>query len=176
MFFDKIRQISTKYYANISAQKGGNIMNYEVNSKTLAIIPTTDSHCKVIEESRQYTLNKPSFKVIEHSCEYFGVSYRSRLEGSKKFTKTSYKIPIIIEETSRIIFFPVSSPTRKNTLWLSYNNIFDYYPGSKRTNTIVKFKNGYRMDIPISYYSFNNQYLKASRLSSVLLDRISNKI
>lgn len=149
-------------------------MDYEVNSRTLAVIPTGDSRCKVVEDSRTYNINKTSFKVIEHSCEYFGVSYKSRLEGSQKFIKTKYKIPIVIEETSRLVFIPISATTKGNTLWLSYNNIIDFYPSKiKKKVTVVRFKNGYKMEIPVSFYSFNNQYLKASRLSAVLADRIN---
>lgn len=149
-------------------------MNYEVNRRTLAVVPVGDKRCKVLEETRSYNINESSFKVIEHSCEYFGVSYKSRLKGSQKFIKTRYKTPIIIEEVSRLVFIPVSSPTKKNTLWINYNNIIDFYPcKGKKSVTIVKFKNGFKMEVPVSYYSFNNQYLKASRLSAVLADRIS---
>ena len=152
--------------------KGGNGMNYEVNKNTLAVIPTGKDRCKILEDKRSYNINKASFKVIEHSCEYFGVSYRSRLEGSKKFIKSRYKSPIVIEETTRIVFFPISSQIQNNNLWISYNNILEYYPLCKKHTTMIRFKNGFKMEIPVSFYSFNNQYLKASRLSAVLAERI----
>lgn len=148
-------------------------MNYEVNGRTLAVVPIGETRCKVLEETRSYNINETALRVIEHSCEYFGVSYKSRLRGSQKFIKTRYKTPIIIEEVSRLVFIPVSSPTKKNTLWISYNNIIDFYPSKvKKGVTIVRFKNGFKMEVPVSYYSFNNQYLKASRLSAILSDRI----
>ncbi len=151
-------------------------MEYEVNQDTLAVIPAGKAKCKVVEKRKSYNLNKNSFRVIEHSCEYFGASYKSRLEGSHKFINTRYKTPIIIEESSRIIFFPISSVTRDNTMWISYNNVMDYYPSrSHKSVTVLKFKNGLKMEIPVSYYSFNNQYLKASRLSAVVADRIIKK-
>lgn len=146
-------------------------MHYEINKKTLAIIPSGDNCCKILEGKRRYNLNQASFKVIEESCEHFGVSYKARVKGSQKFIKSRYKAPIIIEETSGIIFIPASSP-RNDTLWISYNNIFDFFPSSKKkSTTIVKFKNGKITEVPISYYSFNNQFLKASRLSSVIANR-----
>lgn len=152
-------------------------MNYEVNKNTLAVIPTGKSRCRVVETKQTYNLNKTSFKVIEHSCEYFGVSYKSRLLGSQKFIKTRYKTPIIIEESSRLVFIPISSTTKCDTLWINYSNIFDFYPSrTKKSVTVLRFKNGFKMEIPVSYYSFNNQYLKASRLSAVLADRLSRKV
>lgn len=149
-------------------------MNYEVNGNTLALIPVTDGRrCKVIETRRQYNLNTPSFKVIEHSCDYFGVSYRSRLEGSKKITKALYKTPVLIEESSKLVFFPVKSPSRGDTMWISFNNILDYYPATKKSSTMIRFKNGYKMEISVSFYSFNNQYLKAAKLCAVISNRLS---
>lgn len=151
-------------------------MNYEVNQDTLVVIPNGQCKCKVIEKRKSYNLNRNSFRVIEESCEYFGASYKSRLEGSHKYINIRYKAPIVIEESSRIIFFPISSVTRKNTTWISYNNVLDYQPSKSYKNmTIVRFKNGFKMEIPVSYYSFNNQYLKASRLSAVVADRIIKK-
>lgn len=150
-------------------------MDYNVNENTLVVIPSGEKRCKVIENKNSYNISKSSFKVIEHSCEYFGVSYKSRIEGSQKFIKTKYKNPIIIEESSRIVFFPISATT-KNSLWISYSNIFDFYPcHNKKGCTTIRFKNGYKMEVPVSFYSFNNQYLKASRLTAILVDRTIKK-
>lgn len=174
MFFDIVRHISTLWCAMILTRKEGMWLNYEVNKNTLALIPVTEGNkCKVIEERRQYNLNTPSFKVIEHSCDYFGVSYKSRVGGSKKITKAVYKSPVLIEETSKLVFFPVTSPSRGDAMWISYNNILDYYKSSDNTSTIIRFKNGYKLEIPVSYYSFNNQYMKACRLCASLNNRIS---
>jgi len=147
-------------------------MEYRVNKKTLAVVPNGNKRCKVLEEKREYNINRTSFKVIEHSCEYFGVSYESRLKGSQKFIKSRYKSPIIIEETSSLVFMPISSTTRSDTLWINYQNIFDFFPSmKKKRTTIVRFKNGLQMEVPVSYYSFNNQYLKAARLCSIITCR-----
>ena len=148
-------------------------MDYNVNKNTLLVIPAGEKKCKIVEDNKTYNLNNTSFKVIENSCEYFGVSYKSRLKGSQKLIKTRYKVPIVIEETSKLVFFPISSTTKQNTLWISYSNIFDFYKSAKKGHTVVRFKNGYKIEIPISFYSFNNQFLKASRLTAVLLERTS---
>lgn len=150
-------------------------MDYNINSSTLAVVPSGDKKSKILENNNNYDLNISTFKVIEHSCEYFGVSYNSRVEGSYRFIKSKYKTPIIIEESSRIIFFPVSSPTKHNALWLSFNNISEYYPSRNKRNTIIIFKNGFKLEIETSFYSFNQQYLKAARLSTIITDRILEK-
>lgn len=151
-------------------------MNYEINEKTLAVIPINDVRCKVVEEDRNYNINKTSLKVIEHSCEYFGVSYKARLQGSYKLIKSRYKVPIIVEDITGIVVFPITSKFRENNFWLSYSNILEYYPSNtKKCITVIRFKNGFKMEIPVSFYSFNNQFLKASRLSAVMADRMLRK-
>ena len=150
-------------------------MRYNINDETLAVIPSGNKKSKILEKNKNYDLDISTFKVIEHSCEYFGVSYNSRLEGSYNFIKTKYKSPIIIEESSRLIFFPISSPKKHNSLWISFNNISEYYPCKNKRHTLIKFKNGYKMEVEVSYYSFNQQYLKAARLSTIITDRILQK-
>ena len=150
-------------------------MSYRVNNKTLVVIPSGSKKCHVIENKKDYNLNLSTLKVIENSCEYFGVSYNSRVQGSQKFIKSKYKIPVIIEETSRLMFFPISSPTKSNSMWISYNNISEYYPSKNNKCTKIIFKNNYEMEADISFYSFNQQYLKSSKLNSVLVERIRGK-
>lgn len=150
-------------------------MRYNVNEKTLAILPIGLKKSKIFEKSRIYELKESSFSIIEGSCEHFGVSYNTRLRNTINTINSKYKNPIIIEDYHRIIFFPISSPTRSNTIWVSFNNIVDYVPSSRKNNTIVKFNNGQKLEIPISFYSFNQQYLKASNLSSKMTDRIFRK-
>lgn len=50
-------------------------------------------------------LDENTFKVIEHSCDYFGVKYKSRVSATYKFIKTKYRPPVMIEESSKTIFF-----------------------------------------------------------------------
>ncbi len=146
-------------------------MKYKVNDDTLALIPNGFNSSQVIENKRNYVLDETTFKVIEDSCEYFGVDYKSRVKSSNYFANTKYKSPIIIQETSRLIFFPITSPTRNNTTWISFNNIYDYYPYRNKKKTMVEFKNGFKMQFDISFYSFNQQYLKAAKINSKLMDR-----
>ena len=146
-------------------------MKYKVNIDTLALVPNGHCSSHVIENSNSYVLNKSTFRVIEDSCEYFGVDYKSRVKNSINFINSKYKTPIIVQETNRLIFFPITSPSRGNTTWISFNNIDNYYPCKNKKNTIVLFKNGKEMKIDVSFYSFNQQYLKASKIFTKLVDR-----
>ena len=94
--------------------------NYEINGETLAIIPIDENKCKIIEENNELIVYNKSSSIINNSCKYFGSSYQGRKNGSKNILGSSHKLPIIIEEISKILFFPTSSPRNDNCIWIFY--------------------------------------------------------
>lgn len=142
---------------------------YEINSSTLAIIPIDENNSKVMEEEAEYFVTKSSTNIIENSCMYFGSTLAGRNEGTKNLIGGTYKLPIVIEESRDIIFFPTSSPRLNECCWLSLNNLVDYEKADKYS--LVKFKNGTVLNTDISIFSLENQVLRASRLENVLRKR-----
>lgn len=144
--------------------------NYEINSKTLVIIPLSNNFSKVVEEENEYIVNKKTTDIIDHSCKFFGSSFLGRHEGSKELIGVSYKAPILIEETNNIIFFPTCSARLDNCYWISLEQINKYssYEGLSK----ITFKNGYELIIDISIGSLENQILRSTRLESVIRKRI----
>jgi len=142
---------------------------YEINTDTLAIISIEKNKSKIIEKFNEFIINKSVMDIIENSCQYFGSSYQGRHKGTKKLIGVSHKSPIIIEESKEMIFFPTSSPKLEKCNWIALKNISDY----KRANneSIIVFKNGYNLNLNISYGSLENQIFRATRLDSVLRDR-----
>lgn len=145
------------------------IEQYEINSSTLAIIPIDSNTSKVLESECEYLVNKPSIKIVDDSCKYFGSSFKGRNEGTKNLIGGNYKLPIVIEESRDIIFFPTTSPKLDECSWLSLNNLTEYQ--KENGKCIVKFKNGTEITIDISIFSLENQVLRASRLENVLRRR-----
>jgi competence protein ComK len=148
-------------------------MEYEINKNTLAIIPVSDEKSKILEIENEYIVKEKSFKVIEESCKYFGSSYEGRFQGTKSLIGVTHKSPIVIEESSKLIFFPTASPLRNNCKWISLNNIKNYFPGNNFDSSIIEFINGEKIELDMSYGSLNNQILRATRLKVVLIDRIN---
>ena len=97
-------------------------------------------------------------------------SYRGRKEGAKSILGDGYKIPILIEDSRNIVFFPTISPQDSECIWLASNKIerLDYID---ELNSKVIFNNGQEIIIPISYRSLENQLLRATRLESVVRNR-----
>ena len=146
-------------------------MNYNVTDKTLAVLPESKNVAKIIDKNKNYNVNSSTFRVIEHSCEYFGFSYRTRVENSQKYIKTKYKTPIVIRDKNHLIFFPVGSPIKNNATWFSYNNIKNYYPAKNNNGTVIRFNNGLVMRIDTSFYTFNQQFMKAARIAAMVKER-----
>ena len=146
--------------------------NYEINSFTIVLIPIGDNKTKVIEENNIFIVNKSPINIIERSCRYFGSSYLGRHIGTKNLIGISHKSPIIIEESKNIIYFPTTSPRLKECIWISLRHIKDYKNNNGKS--LILFENGQTLEINMSYGSFDNQYLRATKLDLILRKRISN--
>lgn len=144
-------------------------MNYEINEGTLAILPSENSS-KVLEDKKEYVINSTPFEIMDYSCKYFGSSYEGRKEGTKSILNVSYKVPIIVENSKNIIFFPTNSPTDKDCCWISLRNIKKIEESDYNSTTIV-FNNDISILIPVSKRTIENQILRASRLNLIMRDR-----
>lgn len=144
--------------------------NYEINLKTMAIIPIGKKKTKIIEENNEIIINNDTFKIIDHSCRYFGSSYDGRHYGTQEITGISYKTPIIVEETQNIIFFPTANAKSNDCMWISLDKIMDYYEKDYETKLI--FKNGYELKLDISLSSLQNQILRSTLLDSNMRKRM----
>lgn len=144
--------------------------NYEINMDTIALIPIELNKTIVYEKYRKLELEISVMKIIEDSCKYFGSSYQGRHEGTKKLIGTSYKSPIIIEESNNIIYFPTKSPRQSNCAWISLKNIKKYE--RKKDKTLIEFINNKKILLNISIGSFENQYMRATKLEYILRKRI----
>ena len=143
--------------------------SYEINKSTLAIIPIDQNSSKIYEEEDNFVIKKSVSNIINSSCKYFGSSYNGRYEGSKDLLGMSYKLPIIIEETQEIIFFPTSSPRFNNCSWISLKKINNYE--KNKTGVTINFKNGLNLEFYLSIFSLENQIFRALRLENILKDR-----
>jgi Genetic competence transcription factor len=148
-------------------------MNYEINRDTLAILPYNFDKSIVLEKDNEYVLDYTPYQIMENSCQYFGSSLEGRLKGTKNMLGSVYKAPILIEETRKIIFFPTSSPVIEENSWISLNNIVSYEQKGKQT--LINFKNNKNVLVDIPYLSIENQVFRATRLESILRQRLENE-
>ena len=145
-------------------------MNYEINEGTLALISTDDNRTMVLEDNNKYYLDSIPYQVMDYSCRYFGSSYEGRKEGTKAILDINYKVPIIVDNTRNIIFFPTNSPTSNDCSWISLKNIKKIEECDFNT-TKIYFNNDVYIDIPISKRTIENQIFRASRLDLIMRNR-----
>ncbi len=144
-------------------------MNYEINEGTLAIVPNK-KNSKIYEDNKEYNIESTPFEIMDYSCKYFGSSYEGRKEGTKSILKISYKVPIVVENSRNIIFFPTSSPHSSDCCWISLKNIKEIIE-SDYNSTVIVFKNNVKITLPVSIRTIQNQIFRASRLNLILRDR-----
>ena len=145
------------------------LSEYEINENTYAIIYIEENVSKVIEKTNEVLVNLSPNKIVENSCEYFGSTLSGRQKGSYSLINITHKVPVIIEESKEIIFFPTVSPRLKDCSWISIKNITDYY--EKDDKVFINFEKNKTIDLDLSYNIISNQILRASRLESVLRKR-----
>lgn len=146
--------------------------NYEINVDTYALIPINEFKTKIVEKDKDYIINNSVYNIMENSCEYFGSSYEGRKVGAKHILGSTYKTPIVVEETKQLIFFPTESPLNEECCWISLNNIENYLVENEKTK--IFFFNKKELNINMRYQNFNNQVLRATRLLTIMKKRTNN--
>ena len=144
-------------------------MNYEINEGTLAVMPdTNDSRkSKILEDRKEYIVDTKPYEVMDYSCKYFGSSYEGRKEGTKAVLDINYKVPIIVENSMNLIFFPTNSPNSDDCMWISLKNIKNIMDYDFNSTKII-FNNDVEITIPISKRTIENQIFRASRLDLIM--------
>lgn len=148
-------------------------MKYEINEETIAIIPENGDKTRIIEVSNDYVIDYSTFNIMEENCEYYGSTYEGRITAAKKILNFSYKLPLLIEESEKLIFFPTTSATSDQCCWINHNHVKQRVKSMGGTK--VTFTNGLVEEFKISKLSFENQLLRASMLDSMISKRIKQK-
>lgn len=148
---------------------------YEINKDTAAVVGINKNFTKIVEKEKDYFIKDIAYEVMDYSCQYFGSSYLGRVDGSKRILGANYKLPIIVEESNNLIFFPITTYENPKCIWVSlkwYDNV-----EVENGNTYIILKNGKRILSPASKNSIENQVLRASRLLLLLNERknVENK-
>ena len=146
---------------------------YEINDETYAVISERFGRTKIIEKDNEYKVEKDAYKIMDDGCKYYGSSYKGRLEAAKEILECSYKLPILVEESSALIFFPIKSSLLDDCCWINLNSIKFIEKVDNKTK--ITFKNNKEEVFDISKLSLENQIYRSSRLESVIIKRIQSK-
>ena len=144
-------------------------MKYEINEDTLAILYNGNDKTKVIEKNGEYEIDIKAYKIMEDNCEYYGSTYVGRIKAAKKMLNCSYKIPVLVEESNSLIFFPTKSSLEDDCSWINYGQINNYNKNDDRV--VVEFNNNKKVTLDMSKTSLENQLARSSRLESITRKR-----
>ncbi len=144
--------------------------SYEINVDTLVIIPIGKSKSKVYEYGGEFIVNQSSLKIIENSCLFFGSSYDGRKEGTKSLIGIDMKVPIVIEDSRNIIFFPTSSCIRESSIWISFQNLIKYTKYNE-LSTVLYFHDNVQIKVGCKYNLIDNQIVRCIKLEKTLINR-----
>jgi len=149
------------------------INEYYINEDTLLLVPSSKNKTKIYDKEGIFEINNKISDVVEKSCNYYGSSFNGRCIGSKSILNMNYKLPIIMDSVKEIIMIPTSSPNSNDCYWLCLNNIEDYY--KKNNKIVIEFSNKMTYEMNNSYYTVENQILRATLLLTKLRKRKNNK-
>lgn len=152
------------------------IEEYEVNPFTMFVKPIvygSKIYSQVFEVEDEFLSPFKPLDIIKSSCEYYGCDYEGRRNGTKQLVGYAHKIPIAIDPTNRLFFFPTTSPNRQECIWISHEHVKDY----NRINpqeTLVLFNNNQSFKFPVSCSSIISQLERTAYLRTKLMQRIEN--
>lgn len=145
-------------------------MSYTITDKTL-LLESKNKKTIVYEEKDNFLLEEPVKEIINYNCLINGSTLKGREEASKFLIGSTYKTPISLNVD--LILIPTHSSTNESCVWINLHNIRTYKKCTK--GTLIKFLNHKTIIIKVSFYIFDKQVLKATRLESALRGRNNKK-
>lgn len=152
------------------------IEEYEVNSCTMFLRPVnygSKVFTRGFEVEDEFLSPLKPLDVIKRSCDYFGCDYESRKRGTRQLVGYNRKIPIAIEPANHIFFFPTTSPSRPECIWISHDHV-EKYRRIAPQQTLITFQNKQTHILPVSFSTIEGQMLRTSLLKTKLMQRIEN--
>lgn|SRR5574344_325690 len=148
--------------------------SYIINNETVAVISCGDNYSKVIENDRIISVKMSSYDILDLSCKYFGSSLLGRIEGSKFYLGSSYKVPILVDESRMLLFFSTRSHKMNDTCWIAYKKVDNYRKDVDGVK--ILFDNQQILNLNETYAVFENQYLRAQKLYSKIQKLLDTSI
>ena len=152
-------------------------VEFEINPLTVAVMPVEVEggkiYSKVYQLDEEFFVPSKPLDLIKKACKAFGASYEGRRDGFRHLVGITHKVPITIDSTNLVYFFPTNSPTKTPCAWISHEHVKEYKKVDS-SHTHVTFRNNKTIVIPISAYSFEKQMLRTALLRTRLMQKITS--
>ena len=111
-----------------------------------------------------------TFRLLKKSCRWYGNSYNIHRQFVIDKFNFYIKTPIIVSKDDRMIFFPTTSPSSKECIWVSYNNVDRYV--KEEDYTKIYFKGGKILNISAKYSTIDNQITRCIKIEKFIYDKV----
>ena len=142
--------------------------NYIINENVLCFTqdPDDNSNLLVIEKNKKVNVKINCLKFIKKCCSWYGHSYNMQREFIIDRFNFYIKTPIVVSEYNMFLFFPTASPSSKECIWISYNNVDRYV--KEKDYTKIYFKGGKIINVSASYTTIDNQITKCIKIEKYI--------
>lgn len=137
-----------------------------ITETTNALIPyytnTAHLHCKMMGIHGYITVDKSSLDIMKGSCLFYGGDFKGNLHSSQQILEGQKILPIILSIEFDYCMIPISSPMKKDCVWVAFHHIERVY--AKGKNSIIVFKNQDKLEVNITKKSLESRLNKAARI------------
>lgn len=144
-------------------------IHYFISIDTLALEPHYDEHrifTRVVEDRSEFIAQDSPYNIVAKTCGFYGGSLRQAIRYAQQAVGIPHKPPIIIghEYGSPCVFFPVSSPMKKDTTWFAFHGITFFEAAEDNIGSLVHLVNGLVLHVDVSIQTLTRQYVYSSFL------------
>ena len=150
---------------------------HEITPLTMAILPQHDENgyagSLIMEEEEEFIVKYSPSKMIDDACKFFGASLKGRQIGTREISNMTHKVPISIDPSSGMYFFPTLSPVNPMCAWIAHTHIGKIMEAADQCTQII-FKNGQSIIVDVSFGSMMNQVNRTAQFRYMLDNRIKH--
>ncbi|MDN7244651.1 competence protein ComK [Planococcus shenhongbingii] len=159
----KNKEKTMKFEYVITAETTIVLPNYNENGFLHALIGNGEGFTEV---------ELSPYELIDINLRYRGSSLRGAMDGAEILVRGTMN-PIVLDQEEILIFFPSSSPTRKECVWFGLRHIVGSVAIDKKL-TQVNLSNGSAVSVNVSKRTFDKKLTKAYELQYKIQERKKN--
>ncbi len=137
---------------------------YRITKRTVAILPCFDLIMQsriILEDGTEISTPLRPYQLLQLSCRQYNSSIEERIFVAKRVAGVKGKVPVVIEPTSGLVFFPTKSPKRDDCEWYAWSHVRDISTVEGVPTGTILTKDGREIPTNATPYVLRNQ-LKAT--------------
>ncbi len=141
-------------------------MIYELSSDTILLYPkqTEKGISTIVYETGQILeFDGSPYRIIKQNCLKNGSNYEGRKAHARSLINTNAKLPIVVREDEKLIYFPIKSVRNWDCAWINFDN-HRLIKAIRDGRFKIESSEEVEVDLNASNFIFSNQVLKSAFL------------